>query len=112
VVVHDDKPFYNTIPDGDGVYQRNNDKFVDEITFNDAMTSNIMPSANYPAFINDNKSPCHHLNSFSDYLHVCKMYNKEAIIEIKEPSHLQDDYPKTSDTGYLLHGSTNEMPTL
>jgi hypothetical protein len=67
------------------------------------MSKNIIPSKNYPAFVNDNKAPHHHLNSFSDYLNVCKMYDKEAIIEIKEPSHLANTYPKTEEEGYLLY---------
>jgi hypothetical protein len=71
-----------------------------------------MPSKNYPAFIDDSAAPCHHLNSFRDYLNVCKLYNKEAIIEIKEPSHLAGTYPKTGDEGYLLNGSINYLPDL
>jgi hypothetical protein len=76
------------------------------------MSTDLVPSYNYPNFVS---GPNHHLNSFHDYLEICKLSHKVAIIELKEPSHLKGvdlgdkgviDKPMVADgdegTGYLL----------
>jgi hypothetical protein len=80
------------------------------------MSTNLVPSHNYPEYVGGAN---HHLNSFHDYLEICKSSHKVAIIEIKEPNHLEGtelngatDKPKVNDgeegTGYLLpQGNAN-----
>lgn len=103
VVVHDDSPFM----DANGY--RSAGDYVEEKTFNYCISQQIVPSKAYPSWVIGGG---HYLTSFDEYLQICKDSGKNAIIEIKEPSHLADKYPCKGDTGYLLDASWNYLPDL
>ncbi|GHU50564.1 hypothetical protein FACS189459_4670 [Bacilli bacterium] len=93
ICVHDDTPFAitatNNIRDDDtysaGIPADNlNGTHVN--TLSKGLNSNILPSKFFPDFDSTNQQ--HSIIQFDEYLDICKKYNKQAIIEIKEPNHL------------------------
>jgi glycerophosphoryl diester phosphodiesterase len=93
--VHDDTCF------DDGSGQRDTVTYINQLTYNAALLKPIVPSHGYPYF-GENSSVVRQVMEFSDYLDICKQYNKVAIIEIKEPSHLSSTYLPKENSGYML----------